>query len=370
MRSVPHRTAGRSFRSSALMDERKKNEDTMKILVTGGAGFIGTNFVYYMLNRYPEDEVICIDALTYAGNLSNLKDALENPKFRFYKADIRNREELNTVFEQERPDVVVHFAAESHVDRSIVNPQIFLETNVLGTQNLMDASLKYGVSRFHQVGTDEVYGDLPLDRPDLMFTETTPIHTSSPYSASKAAADLLVLAYVRTYGLNATVSRCSNNYGPYQFPEKLIPLMIANASQDKPLPVYGNGQNVRDWLYVEDHCKAIDCIVRHGTCGEIYNVGGHNEMHNIDIVKLILKQLEKPESLITYVEDRKGHDRRYAIDPTKIHTELGWLPETAFQDGIRTTVEWYRNHESWMNEILSGEYSGYYEMMYGNRKEL
>ena len=335
--------------------------------VTGGAGFIGSNFVFYMLEKYPHDRLVCIDKLTYAGNLSTLAPVLDKPNFRFAKIDICNREEIYGLFEEEKPDVVINFAAESHVDRSIENPAIFLETNIIGTSVLMDACRKYGNVRFHQVSTDEVYGDLPLDRTDLFFTEETPIHTSSPYSSSKASADLLTMAYLRTYGLPVTISRCSNNYGPYQFPEKLIPLMIANALSDKPLPVYGQGLNVRDWLYVEDHCKAIDLVVNGGRIGEVYNIGGHNEMRNIDIVKLICKELNKPESLITYVTDRKGHDRRYAIDPTKIHEELGWLPETKFADGIVKTIEWYLNNRKWWETIISGEYQNYYEKMYGNR---
>ncbi len=342
----------------------------MTIIVTGGAGFIGSNFIYYMLDAHPEDRVICVDKLTYAGNLSTLKDVMDNPNFRFVKADICDREAIYQLFAEEKPDVVVNFAAESHVDRSILNPEVFLQTNVIGTATLMDASRKFGVKRYHQVSTDEVYGDLPLDRPDLFFTETTPIHTSSPYSSSKAGADLLVLAYHRTYGLPVTISRCSNNYGPYHFPEKLIPLMITKALADEPLPVYGEGINVRDWLYVEDHCKAIDLILRSGRVGEVYNIGGHNEMRNIDIVKMICKALGKPESLIKYVEDRKGHDMRYAIDPTKIHSELGWLPETKFVDGIRKTIDWYLTHREWWEEILSGEYQAYYEKMYGAREEL
>ena len=339
----------------------------MTILVTGGAGFIGGNFVYYQLKNHPEDRVVCLDKLTYAGNLSTLQEAMKCEQFRFVRGDIADREAVYALFEQEKPDVVVNFAAESHVDRSVTNPEIFLTTNILGTSVLMDACRRYGVGRYHQVSTDEVYGDLPLDRPDLFFTEETPIHTSSPYSSSKAGADLLVLAYHRTYGLPVTISRCSNNYGPYHFPEKLIPLMIANALNDKPLPVYGEGLNVRDWLYVEDHCRAIDLIIHKGRVGEVYNVGGHNEMRNIDIVKLICKELGKPESLITHVADRKGHDMRYAIDPTKIHNELGWLPETKFADGIKKTIDWYLNHREWWETIISGEYQDYYEKMYGNR---
>lgn len=339
----------------------------MTILVTGGAGFIGANFVYLELEKHPEDRIVCIDKLTYAGNLETLTEALKNPNFRFEKIDICDRDAVFNIFEQEKPDIVVNFAAESHVDRSIEDPGIFLKTNILGTQVLMDASRKYGVKRYHQVSTDEVYGDLPLDRPDLFFTETTPLKTSSPYSSSKAGADLLVNAYHRTFGLPTTISRCSNNYGPYQFPEKLIPLMIANALADKPLPVYGEGINVRDWLYVEDHCKAIDLIIREGKVGEVYNIGGHNEMRNIDIVKLICKSLDKPESLITHVSDRKGHDMRYAIDPAKIHAELGWLPETMFKDGIVKTIKWYLDNKDWWERIVSGEYQNYFEKMYGER---
>ncbi len=328
----------------------------LRILVTGGAGFIGSNFVFHMLKKHPDYHIICLDALTYAGNLSTLKDVMDNPQFKFIRRDIRDRNAIDAVFTEYHPDIVVNFAAESHVDRSIENPGIFLETNIIGTSVLMDASKKYGVSRFHQVSTDEVYGDLPLDRPDLLFKETTPLHTSSPYSASKASADLLVQAYHRTYGLPVTISRCSNNYGPYQFPEKLIPLMIINALNDKKLPVYGKGINVRDWLYVEDHCKAIDLILHKGKDGEIYNIGGHNEMRNIDIVKLILKKLNKPESLIEFVADRKGHDQRYAIDPEKIHTELDWLPETMFADGIEKTIDWYLSNEDWWQETTRTNY--------------
>ena len=339
----------------------------MRIFVTGGAGFIGSNFVFHMLGKYPDYEIVCLDKLTYAGNLSTLEPVMSNPNFRFVKADICDKEAVDKLFEEEKPDIVVNFAAESHVDRSIENPQIFLETNIIGTSVLMDASRKHGVKRYHQVSTDEVYGDLPLDRPDLFFTEQTPIHTSSPYSSSKAGADLLVLAYHRTYGLPVTLSRCSNNYGPYHFPEKLIPLMIIRALHDESLPVYGDGLNVRDWLYVEDHCKAIDLIIHNGKVGEVYNVGGHNEMANIDIVKLILKELGKSEDLITYVTDRAGHDRRYAIDPTKIHNDLGWLPETKFADGIVKTIKWYLENESWWQPIISGEYQNYYEKMYGDK---
>ena len=339
----------------------------MKILVTGGAGFIGANFIKYSLKAHTDDEIICVDKLTYCGNLESLSEELKNPRFRFIKADICDAEAIGRIFEKERPDTVVHFAAESHVDRSIADPQIFVRTNIIGTQNLLEAARKYETGRFHQVGTDEVYGDLPLDRPDMFFTEDLPLKPSSPYSASKAGADFLVQAYHRTFGVNVSLSRCSNNYGPYQFPEKMIPLMIANALADKPLPVYGEGINVRDWLYVEDHCRAIDLIIRKGENGCVYNVGGHNEMRNIDIVRLILAELGKPESLITFVTDRKGHDLRYAIDPSKITRELGWKPETCFKDGIRSTIRWYLDNKPWWEKIISGEYRDYYEKMYGNR---
>ncbi len=339
----------------------------MTIIVTGGAGFIGSNFIHYMLAAHPEDRIICVDKLTYAGNLSTLGSILDAPGFRFVKADICDREAMLALFEEEKPDAVVNFAAETHVDRSIEEPGVFLRTNILGTQVLMDACREFGTARFHQVSTDEVYGDLPLDRPDLLFTENTPIRASSPYAASKASADLLVQAYHRTYGLPATISRCSNNYGPYQFPEKMIPLMISRALADKPLPVYGTGENVRDWLYVEDHCRAIDLILRKGRMGEVYNIGGHNEMRNIDVVRLILEAVGKPESLITFVADRKGHDLRYAIDPTKMHAELGWEPGTSFAAGLSRTIGWYLENRAWWEEIVSGAYRLYYERMYGNR---
>ncbi|MCI6376335.1 MAG: dTDP-glucose 4,6-dehydratase [Clostridiales bacterium] len=339
----------------------------MTILVTGGAGFIGSNFIYYLLKHHPEDRVVCLDKLTYAGNLETLDGALKEPRFRFVRGDIADMEAVDALFAQEKPEIVVNFAAETHVDRSVMDPCVFVRTNVMGTQVLLESSRKYGVKRYHQVSTDEVYGDLPLDRPDLFFTEETPVHTSSPYSASKAGADLLVLAYARTFGLPVSITRCSNNYGPYHFPEKLIPLMISRALADQPLPVYGKGENVRDWLYVEDHCAAIDLVMRMGREGEVYNVGGHNERTNIDVVRTILKELKKPESLITYVTDRPGHDRRYAIDPTKIHTELGWLPQTAFEDGIRLTIRWYLDNRGWWERILAGEYRDYYEKMYANR---
>ena len=340
----------------------------MKIIVTGGAGFIGGNFVYYLLKN-SDDKVICYDKLTYAGNLETLKDAQDNPNFKFIRGDIANREQVYKMFEEEKPDVVVNFAAESHVDRSIEDPELFLRTNIIGTSILLDACKKFGIKRFHQVSTDEVYGDLPLDRPDLFFTETTNLHTSSPYSASKASADLLVQAYQRTYQIPATISRCSNNYGPYHFPEKLIPLMIINALNNKKLPVYGVGANVRDWLFVEDHCAAINLILRKGKVGEVYNIGGHNERTNLEVVKTILKILGKGEDLIEFVTDRKGHDLRYAIDPTKIENELGWTPQTKFDDGIKKTVAWYLDNRDWWEKIISGEYQNYYAKMYGNRAE-
>ena len=348
----------------------------MKIIVTGGAGFIGSNFVHHMVNKYPDYEIINLDLLTYAGNLENLKPVENKPNYRFVKGDIADRKFIFDLFEKEKPDVVVNFAAESHVDRSITDPEAFVRTNVMGTTTLLDACRTYGIKRYHQVSTDEVYGDLPLDRPDLFFTETTPLHTSSPYSSSKASADLFVLAYHRTYGLPVTVSRCSNNYGPFQFPEKLIPLIINNALHGKKLPVYGDGKNVRDWLYVEDHAKAIDMVQEQGRLFETYNVGGHNEKQNIEIIHIIIETLQEmlPDSdprkahinndLITYVEDRKGHDRRYAIAPDKIKAEIGWYPETMFKEGIRKTIAWYFEHEDWMNNVTSGDYQKYYNEMY------
>ena len=339
----------------------------MKILVTGGAGFIGGNFAHMMVRKYPEDQIVVLDALTYAGNLETLEPIMNEPNFRFVKGDIRDRAFIDTLFENGKFDVVVNFAAESHVDRSIENPEIFLETNIMGVQVLMDACRKYNVKRYHQVSTDEVYGDLPLDRPDLLFHEDTPLQTSSPYSASKAAADLLVHAYHRTYGLPVTISRCSNNYGPYHFPEKLIPLVISRALADESIPVYGEGANVRDWLYVTDHCSAIDLIIRKGKVGEVYNIGGHNEKSNLEVVKTILKALGKSEDLITYVKDRPGHDLRYAMDPTKIETELGWEPEFRFEEGIQETIKWYLANKDWWEHIVSGEYQEYYNRMYLNR---
>ena len=333
------------------------NKPNKTILVTGGTGFIGNCFCKLLLAERPEWKVVNVDVCTYAANPHTIDEELKNPNYVFYKEDIRDRVKMEEIFAKEHPNIVVNFAAESHVDRSIKNPTIFLETNILGTAVLMDCCRKYGVERYHQVGTDEVYGDLPLDRPDLFFTEETPIHTSSPYSTSKASADLLVLAYYRTYGLPVTVSRCSNNYGPYQFPEKLIPLMIAKASNDEPLPVYGQGLNVRDWLYVEDHCRGILAVLEKGKVGEVYNLGGHNEKANIEIVKIILRELGKPESLITYVADRHGHDQRYAIDPHKANIELDWDPVTCFEVGIKKTIAWYKSElgKKWLDECIESE---------------
>ena len=339
----------------------------MKIIVTGGAGFIGGNFVHYMINKYSDYQIICLDKLTYAGNLETLEPVMNNKNFKFIKGDIADRNFIYNLFETEKPDIVVNFAAESHVDRSIEDPEIFLKTNILGTNVLLDACKKYGIKRYHQVSTDEVYGDLPLDRPDLFFTEETPIHTSSPYSASKASADLLVQAYYRTFKIPVTISRCSNNYGPYHFPEKLIPLMIANALNDKQLPVYGKGENVRDWLYVEDHCRAIDIIIHNGRVGEVYNIGGHNERTNLEVVKTIIRELGKSEDLIKYVTDRPGHDMRYAIDPTKIKNELGWEPLTLFDEGIKKTIKWYLDNKEWWTNIINGEYKNYYKKMYKSK---
>jgi dTDP-glucose 4,6-dehydratase len=342
----------------------------MTILVTGGAGFIGSNFIYYQLEKYPQDRIICLDALTYAGNMKTLERAAENTKFRFVKGDIADRECVQALFEAEKPDIIVNFAAESHVDRSIEDPELFLRTNVLGTQVLMDACRKFGVQRYHQVSTDEVYGDLPLDRPDLLFTESTPLRASSPYSASKAAADMMALSYFRTFHLPVSITRCSNNYGPYQFPEKFIPLIISRAMADQPIPVYGKGENVRDWLHVKDHCTAIDLVMREGKAGEVYNVGGNNERTNLMVVKAVLTALNKPESLIQFVKDRPGHDLRYAIDAGKLQKELGWRPEAGFEQGIESTVRWYVDNKPWWEDILSGEYQAYYERMYGDRGQV
>lgn len=324
----------------------------MKLLITGGAGFIGSNFIFHMMNKYPDYRIICMDNLTYAGNLSTLASVMDKPNFRFVKADICDRGAVDRLFEEEHPDIVVNFAAESHVDRAIEDPSVFLQTNIVGTSVLMDACLKYGIVRYHQVSTDEVYGDLPLEREDLFFSEENPLHASNPYSVSKASADLLVLAYNRTYGLPVTISRSSNNYGPYQFPEKLIPLMIINILNDKKLPIYGTGENIRDWLYIKDHCSAIDLIIKKGNVGEIYNVGGHNERTNLEVVKEILKECGKSEDLITFVKDRPGHDRRYAINPEKIYYELGWVPRTNFEDGIKKTIKWYFDNEVWWKNII------------------
>ena len=337
------------------------------IIVTGGAGFIGSNFIFYLRKKYPDIRIVCPDKLTYAGNMTTVAPLLNDDKFRFVKLDICDRKGVFELFDEEKPDIVVNFAAESHVDRSIDSPEVFLQTNITGTSVLMDACREYGNVRFHQISTDEVYGDLPLDRPDMLFTEETTLNPSSPYSSSKASADLLAMAYYRTYGLPVTVSRCSNNYGPYQFPEKLIPLMIVNALNNKSLPVYGEGLNVRDWLYVEDHCRAVDLILQKGRVGEVYNIGGNTEMKNIDIVKLICKALGRSEELIVHVEDRKGHDKRYAIDHSKLSSELGWKPLTDFGKGIKNTIEWYVEHREWWEPVISGEYQQYYEKMYGER---
>jgi len=335
----------------------------MKMLVTGGAGFIGSNFVHYILKEHPEDTVINVDCLTYAGNLENLRNVEAMSNYRFVKADITDRVALQPLFE-EGIDVVVNFAAESHVDRSILEPDVFIKTNILGTQTLLDLARQYKIPKFVQVSTDEVYGTLGAEG---LFSETTPLAPNSPYSASKAGADLIVRAYHETFGLPVNITRCSNNYGPYQFPEKLIPLMIQNALEDKPLPVYGDGLNVRDWLYVEDHCSAIDLVIRKGMNGEIYNVGGNNERTNLQVVKTILRELGKPESLITFVKDRPGHDRRYAIDATKIREQLGWRPKFNYETGIVETIRWYLNNKDWTEQVRSGAYQTYYEKQYGER---
>lgn len=328
----------------------------MTILVTGGAGFIGSNFMFYMHRHYPEDRLVCLDKLTYAGNIQNLDSLISEPNVRFVKGDICDKDTVDSLFSEERPHIVVNFAAESHVDRSIEAPEVFLQTNIIGTQVLMDASLKYGVKRFHQVSTDEVYGELPLERKDLLFRENTPLCPSSPYSVSKASADMLANAYCRTYQLPVTISRCSNNYGPYQFPEKLLPVLILKAMKGESLPIYGEGRNVRDWIYVEDHCVAIDAIIRHGEVGQVYNVGGGNERENIEMARAVCAMLGASEELITYVQDRKGHDLRYAIDSAKIEAQLGWTPKMDFEQGLAKTIDWYRTHQAWWESIISGEY--------------
>lgn len=334
----------------------------MKVLVTGGCGFIASNFLHYMVNKYSNYNFVCVDALTYAGNYANLNPIINESNFKFIKEDITNRENIFKIFENENFDWVINFAAESHVDNSIKNPEIFLKTNILGTQVLMDASLKYNIKRYHQISTDEVYGDLPLDRPDLLFTEENPIHTSSPYSASKASADLLVSAYIRTFKLPATISRCSNNYGPYQFPEKLIPVVISKALNNENIPVYGKGENIRDWIHVHDHNTAIDLIMHKGKVGEVYNIGGRSEKTNLEVVKTILSKLGKSEELITFVTDRPGHDLRYAIDSAKIEKELGWTREYVFEEGITETINWYIENTEWINDIKSGKYKAFYEV--------
>ena len=333
-----------------------------KVLVTGGAGFIGSNFIKYMLEKHPDYEIINLDALTYCGNLENLEDIEENPNYSFVKGNICDDELVDEVVSQ--VDYIVHFAAESHVDRSIEDPQIFIKSNIIGTQVLLDAAKKYQIRKFLQVSTDEVYGSLGSEG---YFTEKTPLQANSPYSASKAGADLMVRAYGETFDLPINITRCSNNYGPYQFPEKLIPLMISNALEDMELPIYGDGKNIRDWLHVYDHCSAIDLVLHKGKLGEVYNIGGHNEKENIEIVKLILKELDKPESLIKFVKDRLGHDRRYAIDSTKISKELGWKPKYTFETGIVETIRWYLDNQDWMEKVKSGEYQEYYEKMYSKK---
>lgn len=338
----------------------------MKFLITGGAGFIGSNYLHYVTDKYPDDYFVCLDALTYAGNYNNIKSLENKSNYKFVKMDIRDTKELNELFKKECFDYVINFAAESHVDNSIKNPNIFVETNVIGTVNLLNAvkmmrdEYNHPVKRYHQVSTDEVYGDLPLDRPDLLFDELTPLHTSSPYSSSKASADLFVLAYKRTFNLPVTISRCSNNYGPYQFPEKLIPVVISKALNNEAIPVYGKGENVRDWIHVHDHNVGVDIIVRNGRDGEVYNLGGHSEKSNLEVVKTILKELNKPESLITFVTDRPGHDLRYAIDSTKSENELNWDRTYNFEDGIKETINWYVNNKEWIDDIKSGEYKKAY----------
>lgn len=339
----------------------------MNILVTGGAGFIGSNFIYYELENHRKDKIICLDKLTYAGNLSTIENALKNKNFKFYMGDICDEKCVENIFESEKIDIVVNFAAESHVDRSISEPTLFFKTNVIGTQILLEACKKYGIKRFHQISTDEVYGELPLDRKDLLFTEETPLCASSPYSASKASADLLVMSYHKTFGLPVSVSRCSNNYGPYQFPEKLIPLIIMRAMSNEQIPIYGKGENVRDWIFAEDHCNAIDKIIRSGRAGEIYNIGANNERLNLEIVSTVLEKLKKPKSLISFVKDRPGHDLRYAVNSSKIQQELGWRAETDFSDGLEKTIEWYIQNEKWTDSIVTKEYENYFNKIYGSR---
>ncbi len=339
----------------------------MNILVTGGAGFIGSNFIYYELENHRKDKIICLDKLTYAGNLSTLENALKNKNFEFYRGDICDEKCVENIFESEKIDIVVNFAAESHVDRSISEPTLFFKTNVIGTQILLEACKKYGIKRFHQISTDEVYGELPLDRKDLLFTEETPLCASSPYSASKASADLLVMSYHKTFGLPVSVSRCSNNYGPYQFPEKLIPLIIMRAMSNEQIPIYSKGENVRDWIFAEDHCNAIDKIIRSGRAGEIYNIGANNERSNLEIVSTVLEKLKKPKSLISFVKDRPGHDLRYAVNSSKIQQELGWRAETDFSDGLEKTIEWYIQNEKWTYSIVTKEYENYFNKIYGSR---
>ncbi|MGM2631950.1 dTDP-glucose 4,6-dehydratase [Bacillus cereus group sp. Bce040] len=336
----------------------------MNILVTGGAGFIGSNFVRYMLETYPTYKIVNYDLLTYAGNLENLKDIENNSNYTFVKGDINNRELVDFLIKAHSIDVIVNFAAESHVDRSITEPDVFVKTNVLGTQALLDTAKSNGIKKFVQISTDEVYGSLGEEG---YFTEETPLAPNSPYSASKTGGDLLVRAYYETYGMNVNITRCSNNYGPYHFPEKLIPLMITNAVEGKELPIYGDGRNIRDWLHVKDHCSAISLVIHEGKSGEVYNIGGHNERTNNEIVHLIMNKLDAPKELVKYVEDRLGHDRRYAIDPTKITKELGWTPEYTFDTGIIETIQWYLDNQDWWKNIKSGNYMDYYLKQYGDK---
>ena len=341
----------------------------MKFLITGGAGFIGSNYLHYVVNKYPKDMFYCLDALTYAGNYNNIKELEKKENFKFIYGDITNREFLDKLFNKYHFDYVINFAAESHVDNSIKNPGLFADTNIKGVLALMDACRKYGIKRYHKISTDEVYGDLPLDRPDLKFTEETPLHTSSPYSSSKASADLFIMSYYRTFGLPVTISRCSNNYGPYQFPEKLIPVVISKALKNEPIPVYGTGENVRDWIHVLDHNVCVDLIVRNGRDGEIYNIGGHSEKTNLEVVKTILKQMNKSFDLITFVKDRPGHDLRYAVNSNKVFKELGFNPQHKFDLGIKETVDWYLNNQDWIDNILSLEYQKDNEIAKNNNWE-
>jgi dTDP-glucose 4,6-dehydratase len=339
----------------------------MRLLVTGGCGFIGANFIRAHLREFPDDFVVNLDVLTYAGNPENLADVEEHSRYGFIRGDIADAKLVGALFDENGFDAVVNFAAESHVDRSIEDPQLFLRTNILGTQVLLDAARRHNVSRFLQVSTDEVYGSLGSEG---AFSETTPLSPRSPYSASKAAADMLVQAYHHTFNMPVLITRCSNNYGPHQYPEKLLPLTIINALHDRELPVYGDGMQRREWLHVSDHCRAVEMVLKHGRFGEVYNVGGVNEKPNLEVLRAMLKLVGKPESLIRHVTDRPGHDRRYAIDATKIRCELGWEPQLSFEDGLALTVKWYLENRSWWEKIISGEYRKYYQRMYGSRAKL